>query len=70
MTSEQMKERRAAISQKRMNDIRENLAAIKCTKRDCPKHGIKNRILIRFNTKFEEDTQKRKWRVLVDGVES
>lgn len=30
----------------------------------------KHRILIRFNTKFEEDSLSRKWRVLVDGVES
>lgn len=28
-----------------------------------------SRILIRFNTKFEDDPQKRKWRVLEDGVE-
>ncbi len=30
----------------------------------------KKRILIRFNTKFEEDPLKRKWRVLIDGEES
>jgi hypothetical protein len=30
----------------------------------------KSRILIRFNTKFEEDSEKRKWRLLVDGEES
>lgn len=28
-----------------------------------------NRILVRFNTKFEEDTLKRKWRLLIDGEE-
>ena len=28
-----------------------------------------DRILIRFNTKFEEDPQKRTWRVLVNGQE-
>jgi len=27
------------------------------------------RILIRFNTKFEQDELKRKWRVLIDGEE-
>lgn len=28
-----------------------------------------SRILLRFNTKFQEDPQKRTWRVLVDGKE-
>ncbi len=27
------------------------------------------RILLRFNTKFEQDEKKRTWRVLEDGVE-
>lgn len=29
-----------------------------------------DRILIRFNTKFEEDVEKRPWRILVNGVET
>lgn len=29
-----------------------------------------DRILIRFNTKWEEDDLKRNWRVLINGVES
>lgn len=29
----------------------------------------KDRILLTFNTKFEEDPQKRKWKVLVNEVE-
>ncbi len=28
-----------------------------------------SRILVRFNTKWEQDEQKRQWRVVVDGVE-
>ena len=32
--------------------------------------GIQDRILVRFNTKWEQDSQKRQWRVLVNGVES
>ncbi len=28
-----------------------------------------SRILLRFNTKFEEDKKRRTWRVLVDGIE-
>lgn len=27
------------------------------------------RVLLRFNTKFEEDPKRRTWRVLVDGTE-
>jgi plasmid stabilization system protein ParE len=27
------------------------------------------RILLRFNTKFEQDPKKRTWRVLEDGIE-
>jgi hypothetical protein len=30
----------------------------------------KNRILVRFNTKWQEDIQGRKWRVLENGVET
>ncbi len=30
---------------------------------------MSNRILVRFNTKHEQDTGHRKWRVLVDGDE-
>lgn len=29
----------------------------------------KPRILVRFNTKFEDDKLKRKWRVLLNGIE-
>lgn len=29
-----------------------------------------DRILLRFNTKFEEDSLKRTWRVLVNGEET
>jgi hypothetical protein len=29
-----------------------------------------NRILVRFNTKWQNDPDKRQWRVLVNGVES
>lgn len=29
-----------------------------------------DRILLRFNTKFEEDQEKRTWRVLVNGTET
>lgn len=29
-----------------------------------------DRVLLRFNTKFEEDPLKRTWRVLVNGVET
>jgi hypothetical protein len=29
-----------------------------------------HRILVRFNTKWEQDDQKRRWRILVDGKES
>jgi hypothetical protein len=29
-----------------------------------------NRILIRFNTKWQEDELKRKWRVLENGIET
>ena len=29
----------------------------------------KSRILVRFNTKHEEDPQRRLWRLLIDGVE-
>jgi hypothetical protein len=39
-----------------------------CTKTDCKIHD-KDRILIRFNTKFEECPAKLKWRVLVNGQE-
>jgi len=31
---------------------------------------MSDRVLIRFNTKFEEDALKREWRVLVNGEES
>lgn len=30
----------------------------------------KNRILVRFNTKWTEDGEKRKWRVLENGIET
>jgi hypothetical protein len=30
---------------------------------------MNQRILVRFNTKFETDILKRKWRLLIDGVE-
>jgi hypothetical protein len=46
--------------------------ANKCNSKTCPIHSEplkKDRILIRFNTKFEEDPDKRKWRVLVNGEE-
>jgi hypothetical protein len=34
-----------------------------------PKVG-NDRILVRFNTKWKEDPEKRQWRVLVNGVET
>ncbi len=32
--------------------------------------GEQDRILVRFNTKWQNDPQKRQWRVLVNGVEA
>jgi len=36
--------------------------------RSFPRAG--NRILVRFNTKWEQDPAERQWRILVNGVES
>ena len=36
---------------------------------DMMKRRTKNRILVRFNTKWPEDIKCRKWRVLVNGEE-
>lgn len=63
------------LREARLKRLKETMDKTKCTLPTCPTHGTpppppkKDRILIRFNTKFGEDPEQRKWRVLTNGEE-